>query len=693
MNHNYIQVIACVLLSFSGYSASIAQSTDPEFLNCSSTPDSLCIEDEGIRLPSNNQLFLGEEDPEASSCSVHVTQKKRVRSHCGDTLQYEVLLFLNDTSSVYILKSLTTVITDSLGEVELTFNTEESADEIIRQSGIPYTQGCGDEHLIKWVVVDDCGGFSVCEQRVDLYDCSMLAVETPASPYIISIPSGCQITLHAIDYFIGGLDDCSLQDQYTYSFEPDTYRPIMDIECPEAFGVELPWQMWVADAGRDLNCDGQIDWNEKNKVELPFIIIVLDNGICDCHMETGHTISGKAITGPGQGIKGVEISLHSPGHVFPTYITDSDGTYTYNNVNVSGELEIRAYKNDFHKNGVSTLDLVKIQKHLLGIEEMDSPYDIIAADANNSQNVSAIDLIEIRKLILGIYTAFPANLSWRFVQAGYVFQDTMNPWPIDDPETITITDLSNPGNLDFIGIKIGDVNGTVQPNFTQLLPREPLLPFEFIAEQQSFQADDIINVDFRMPSDRLLTGFQFTLAAAEMEIMNIVPGKIRIGDEHYAILDDKMTISWFDENSVEVEKDEVLFALQLRAKKSGALGHSLSINSDITEAEIYLDGAQTFLPVLVVQNQDNIRSLEIISCYPNPWKEQTSIQFYLPESDYVTVSLFDATGRRIQSSSELLPGGYHQHQISSAKFPDRGIVFVEISTPEHNVIQRMIVLD
>ena len=103
MNHNYFQVIACVLLSFSGYNASIAQSSGPEFLDCLSTPDSLCVQDEGVRLPSNNQIYLGEEDPEATSCSVHVTQRKRVKSHCGETLQYEVLLFLNDTSTGYIL--------------------------------------------------------------------------------------------------------------------------------------------------------------------------------------------------------------------------------------------------------------------------------------------------------------------------------------------------------------------------------------------------------------------------------------------------------------------------------------------------------------------------------------------------------------------------------------------------------------
>ncbi len=70
----------------------------------------------------------------------------------------------------------------------------------------------------------------------------------------------------------------------------------------------------------------------------------------------------------------------------------------------SADFQINVERNDAYRNGVSTLDLVRIQKHLLGIEPLTSPYDLIAADANNSQSVSAIDLVELRKLILGIYT-------------------------------------------------------------------------------------------------------------------------------------------------------------------------------------------------------------------------------------------------------------------------------------------------
>ena len=70
---------------------------------------------------------------------------------------------------------------------------------------------------------------------------------------------------------------------------------------------------------------------------------------------------------------------------------------------------------------MSTLDLVDIQRHLLGLDPLDSPYKMIAADANNSESLTAIDLVEIRKLILGLYLEFPNNASWRFVDKDFVF--------------------------------------------------------------------------------------------------------------------------------------------------------------------------------------------------------------------------------------------------------------------------------
>ena len=693
MNHNYSKVIGCLLLSLSGYSLSIAQSTGPDFLGCSSTPDSLCVQTEGVRLPANNQLYLGEGHPDATSCSVHVTQKKLVVSTCGGSLQYEVHLFLNDTSTAYILKPLTTITADSKGMAELYFNTEESPDVQISSSGIPYTSGCMNYHRIKWIVTDTCGIESVCEQLVDLYDCSKLAPENSSSTFSVQIPAGCQLTLYAEDFYLGGVDDCRLQDQLTFSFEEEKYNPYITVTCPEAIGIELTWKIWIADAGRDLNCDGQIDWNEKNRIDHPFQIKFSVPGHCECGMPPDPRIEGTIQTEHGAGISDVLVELSTPGQVYPTYVTGADGKYFFLVEGINGEATITAKRNDFHKNGVSTLDLVIIHKHLLGKELFNSPYQFIIADANNSQNVSSIDLIELRKLILGIYTELPSNQSWRFVRKDFIFTDTMNPWPLVDANTIIITDIEHPGNTDFIGVKVGDINGTALPHFGSIIPRESLKPYNLLTGQVAFNIGETINVPISISSSQRLTGFQFTLNANGMEILDVVPGSIPLTDGEYALFGDKMTVSWFNERNVDVSADEILFTLVMRAKQAGNLSQSLSINSDITEAEIYLDDEQTFVPVLQVVNPIAEAELVIASCAPNPWKDESTVFFYLPESSNVTYNVIDVNGRKIFSESEFLKEGFHSYTLKASDFSLRGMVILEIGSGKISVVQKMVVLE
>ncbi|MEO6133309.1 MAG: dockerin type I domain-containing protein [Saprospiraceae bacterium] len=166
-------------------------------------------------------------------------------------------------------------------------------------------------------------------------------------------------------------------------------------------------------------------------------------------------ISGIVETENKRPIKNVEVILTIPGQVFPAITTTEDGKYSFSIECSDLSATIRLSRNDFYKNGVSTLDLLRMQKHLLGIDLFNSPFKLVAADANNSQNVSALDMVELRKLILGIYTELPSNKSWRFV--------SKDPGSFNGESTFYILNTSH-SNVDFIGVKIGDVNNTAKPD-------------------------------------------------------------------------------------------------------------------------------------------------------------------------------------------------------------------------------------
>ena len=117
-------------------------------------------------------------------------------------------------------------------------------------------------------------------------------------------------------------------------------------------------------------------------------------------------------------------------------------------------------------NGVTTYDLVLIQKHILGIELLDSPWKIIAADANQDGKVTTFDIITLRKLILGITTELPNGKSWRFAPKDYVFPNPLNPFQPPFPERIEVPNTADPApsHFQFTGVKIGDVDFSADPN-------------------------------------------------------------------------------------------------------------------------------------------------------------------------------------------------------------------------------------
>lgn len=116
-------------------------------------------------------------------------------------------------------------------------------------------------------------------------------------------------------------------------------------------------------------------------------------------------------------------------------------------------------------NGVTTADLVRISKHLLGIAPFYDPWQYLAADVNHDDQVTTYDIVLIRKLLLGLLTEFPGGNSWRFVPEGFVFADPDNPLVPSPPVRIEVqnTDEFPQQSFFFRGVKLGDVDFSADP--------------------------------------------------------------------------------------------------------------------------------------------------------------------------------------------------------------------------------------
>lgn len=127
---------------------------------------------------------------------------------------------------------------------------------------------------------------------------------------------------------------------------------------------------------------------------------------------------------------------------------------------------IRAVKSNDPLNGVTTHDIMLISRHILGLEPFDSPYELIAADANMDGKVTIFDMVLLRKLILGIIDELPHGNSWRFWLADYTFPNPANPFSPPFPESYFIPNGEEATVLPYFfeGVKIGDVDFSADPN-------------------------------------------------------------------------------------------------------------------------------------------------------------------------------------------------------------------------------------
>ena len=249
-----------------------------------------------------------------------------------------------------------------------------------------------------------------------------------------------------------------------------------------------------------------------------------------------------------------------------------------------------------YMNGLTTLDLVIIQKHILDIKEIANPYKLLSADANNDKKITSGDILALRNLILGNTQKLDKSDSWKFVNSGYTFENQNNPWTANDDDMyyIVINDLKeNMMNNNFIALKVGDVNNSVKvSNSDEVDPRSEI---NMVYDNEVFKSGQIVEVPVYASTGETIEGLQlsmsynsdlFDLVDIEGNMLNVTPG-------HYAIHDNAIFLSWNSNAGVTTSEDKPLFTLKLSAKADGQINNQISLNNEL-KAEAYNSDLETF---------------------------------------------------------------------------------------------------
>jgi len=444
----------------------------------------------------------------------------------------------------------------------------------------------------------------------------------------------------------------------------------------------------------DLNFVNSPTPPEFNDVTFTIVNATLLPGRVNIIAPVTVAVSGAIISESNAAVRTVTLNTRGSG-VSQSMTTATDGLYSFTFPFQESDT-IRPSKNNdvTNTNGISTLDILLIQRHILNSVLLSSPYKIIAADVNLSGSVTTLDILLIRAMILGNISTFPNGRMWNFVPSDFVFANPANPFPFNNykyyPSVIAQS------NQNFIGMKLGDVNNSWDPSVAKTdyvgavnidMPSGNVLP-----EEQ-------IKLPVTARQFKSMSGYQFTinwnptvLSFVGVENAAAVNGEYGLQKQ----AEGAISVLWTADNatSLDLADETTLFYLTFKAiGKTGDVS-AVSISSSVTPVEAVNNNLD------LVELRSNAGTVSIgspsVSDYrldqniPNPFNGSTSIRFALPERKEVQIRIFNVLGVEVAAYKGIYGSGEHEMLIGTKESFVPGSYYLQMKAGEFSKVIKMV---
>jgi Cohesin domain/HYR domain len=533
-------------------------------------------------------------------------------------------------------------------------------------------------HCIYLSVEDGCGNIRSCSYKMTIRDSKK---PTPVCHHGLSttLMATGMVSVTAKMFDGGSYDNCTAATDLVFEVKPTTFT------CKE-LGANLITFTVTDKAGNKDFCTTYID--------------IQDNmGMCPGTGSTKASIAGAIKTSGGDGVENVDLKVDG---TTSQIMSSKTGAYMIYK-NIGKKYDVAPEKNDDLMNGVSTLDIVKMTKHILGTDLLPTPYSIIAADINKNNSISTADIIALRKVILGLESKFPnGQQSWRFVKSDFIFPNPTNPFETAFPEIAKI-DLNTNATSDFTAVKIGDVNGSAKANSTSAgsaSGRGIAGTLTLKANDMSMEAGKTYKVPVTLDATDL-AGLQFTMKydIEKLELTDIQTGNLAdMSNGNFGVVQNgTITASW-NSNHNEAQFAN-FFTLEFKAKTNTTLSEVLALNSSMTNAEAYTNDEEN-LQVALQFNKNNTmpaqeQAMTLFQNQPNPFSEMTEVKFYLPENSPAILTVMDLNGRIVRQWKNEYSKGYHTLSMNKNELSNSasGIFYYQLQTATQTATKKMIIVE
>lgn len=402
-------------------------------------------------------------------------------------------------------------------------------------------------------------------------------------------------------------------------------------------------------------------------------------------------VLGSIATDGGETIKGVQVSMANDDGSFKT-LTDENGDYIFDayqgdtfTLSASEGEGLRLQK------GLTIFDVVLTKLHILNIRPFDSPYKYIAADVNNSKSVTVLDAFEMLKVLLGRQKEFSSGLNWQFIPGEMDLSN--DPFSYETSLDIAIGDMDE--SVDFIGVKLGDVNNSWVSTYANRLSNKDLkLSLENISLNGEY-------VEIPVVASELLDimGYQFSITwdPNELQFSDIESGVLEgIFNEEYAA-SGVLTTVWSEGNAMQLAKGSTLFTLRLKTINKNA-NSLVEVKSNPTEA-MAVDADLNMMsikaiPAMVDLNNLRDGSLALFQNVPNPFDHNTQISFRIADEGTARLTVINTLGEIVYNHENKYKAGVYSitwDKNQSLRSITPGMYLYRLESNGEEVVKKMII--
>ncbi len=585
------------------------------------------------------------------------------------------------TWNVRIRNFVALPVQDENGESSYTFTGNEFA--ISTRTGEQ-----GERYFVSIDVRDACGNRATQTTTIEFRDIDPPVANCLEQSPVIQLQEDSLTTIDASIFNNGSTDNCTIESALRYSIVRTGEEPInprnvnfgtqrsIDVACNDFQGV-TSMDVWVWDlAFNGSKCEVNFDFDANcGEIEID---------------TSASMIAGNVRTPLNVPVQDVVMSLNSNSASgnFPQVVrTNENGEFTFVNNERGQDYQLSASLDSEILQGVSTLDLVLIQQHILGLNPFQDPFQIIASDADGNGSVSVSDVITFRNVIVGTMARFPNNDSWVVIPEEQMFFDSLSPFPFATEIDVLSLD-SNLVDQDFVAIKIGDVNYSADLSGLSSTVIRSNDTKAVTIEDREVKRGELFDVDVNLKGIQELKGFQFALEHTGLELIDL-QSQHSIGNNNFNTQNELTKFSWSEHAFTD---EAISFTLTLKAKTSGRLSDLITFNESALTAEAYSETTIVVYPLAIEFTEDNKQALVVSQNEPNPFSTQTNIQVFVSKDSNATLSVFDVTGSRVYEKEFSLRKGDNKLTLNAEELDSNGVLYYQVRANGMSTIQKMIIL-